>query len=173
MEYRPPWTSKYSQAKEFIPVNQPKMSLLAMTAPGPHAGFKREYPWDKRSDCSRPRTEPERFSLPSIRQVLFIRLVVYREGELTRAPGVPRAASAHTAGGPNKTSINCFANYRARRCHHTSGLHPLAEPEQATAVFPRRESGCGASKPASKTANQPRGDAWPLPYSDSRIRGCR
>ncbi|GJC95780.1 homeobox domain-containing protein [Colletotrichum higginsianum] len=47
------------------------MSMLAMAAPSPHSAFK-QYPWDggrSTSDySSRPRIEPERIALPSIRQ---------------------------------------------------------------------------------------------------------
>ncbi|KAF6844587.1 homeodomain-containing protein [Colletotrichum musicola] len=50
------------------------MSMLAMAAPSPHSAFK-SYPWDGgRSSStdysSRPRTEPERIALPSIRQAI-------------------------------------------------------------------------------------------------------
>ncbi|KAJ2893137.1 homeobox domain-containing protein [Zalerion maritima] len=54
-----------------------KMSIVAMAAPSPHAAFRGEFVWDERSrpieyssPSSRPRTEPERIALPSIRQVL-------------------------------------------------------------------------------------------------------
>ncbi len=50
-----------------------KMSILAMSQPPTHAAFKRHYGWEdsnRHSDfASRPRTEPEKIALPSIRQV--------------------------------------------------------------------------------------------------------
>lgn len=56
-----------------------KMSMLAM-APAPHLPFKRDFPWDDERPSafgsSRPRSEPERIALPSIRQVNFQALVV-------------------------------------------------------------------------------------------------
>ncbi|KAJ0159269.1 Homeobox protein PKNOX1 [Colletotrichum tanaceti] len=49
------------------------MSMLTMAAPSPHSAFK-QYPWDggrSTSDySSRPRIEPERIALPSIRQAI-------------------------------------------------------------------------------------------------------
>ena len=52
-----------------------KMSILAMSQPPTHAAFKRHYGWEdsnRHSDfTSRPRTEPEKIALPSIRQVCY------------------------------------------------------------------------------------------------------
>lgn len=55
------------------PDQKPKMSMLAMATPTPHAPFRREY-WDEARPTeygpSRPRSDAERVALPSIRQVI-------------------------------------------------------------------------------------------------------
>lgn len=53
------------------------MSMIAMAHPVPHSAFKREFAWDETRQseyASRPRAEPERIELPSIRTVQLIML---------------------------------------------------------------------------------------------------
>ncbi|KAL8294300.1 hypothetical protein RB597_007974 [Gaeumannomyces tritici] len=74
MEYTLPGSQRSRTTQDRHQGDQSKMSMIAMAAPAPHAPFKREYfsSWDdhRQTDyaSSRPRSEPERIALPSIRQ---------------------------------------------------------------------------------------------------------
>lgn len=52
----------------------PKMSMIAMATPSPHAPFRRDF-WDDGRSMdyapSRPRSDADGIALPSIRQVAF------------------------------------------------------------------------------------------------------
>lgn len=85
--------------------NSSTMSTLAMAAPSPHAPFKKEYfsNWDDRRQAdyapSRPRSDPERIALPSIRQAFpdLLRLrVIPQEGQTSSSS----STTSPTAGPP-------------------------------------------------------------------------
>lgn len=70
MEYSLSRLAQTNRVDTSQPTN--KMSLLTMPLPNPHTGFHREFAWqDARSyePAHRPRNEPEKIALPSIRQV--------------------------------------------------------------------------------------------------------
>lgn len=69
MEYR---SALAAQVQQTINTTEPrKMSTLTMPIPHHHTGFHREFSWQEArpTDYSRPRHEPEKIALPSIRQV--------------------------------------------------------------------------------------------------------
>lgn len=65
-----------TESKDFShsqPEHIPKMSMIAMATPTPHAPFRRDF-WDEARSTdyalSRPRSDADRIALPSIRQVI-------------------------------------------------------------------------------------------------------
>lgn len=71
MENSPQGTESNDSSHQH-PNQIPKMSMLAMATPTPHAPFRRGY-WDEARAIeyapSRPRADADRVALPSIRQV--------------------------------------------------------------------------------------------------------
>ncbi|TLD33360.1 hypothetical protein PspLS_00368 [Pyricularia sp. CBS 133598] len=105
MEYTLPTNNRYFHSNIGQRSNSPTMSTLAMAAPSPHAPFKKEYfsNWDDRRQAdyapSRPRSDPERIALPSIRQAFpdLLRLrVIPQDGQTS----TPSSTTSPTAGPP-------------------------------------------------------------------------
>ena len=112
-----------------------KMSMLAMVTPSPHAPFRREYSWDESRSAdmasSRPRTEPERIALPSIRQVFECYGKSFSCSMINHSNvGVPRApASCSTPRGVSKDSVqqHYFTCGGLGWHHDATRVHSLSE----------------------------------------------